>query len=138
MSQNGNDLSVRQYKRYQCDLASAVKLDDADAAWLRFSPAASTSPRSVPVRVIDVSHGGLGLSSTVYIPPGTRLVVTFEAGGVEREYFVVARRVKMMDRTPRYYIGTAFSGTSPEQSARVEELLGMFDKAEGATRAERQ
>lgn len=137
MTQNSNDLSVRQYKRYQCDLASLVRIDDADAAAVQFSPMASASPRSVESRVTDTSHGGLGLSSAVYIPPGTRLVVVLGTGQSASEFQVRVQRVRMTDRKPTFYIGTAFSGTSAEQSANVEALLARCAQAEGVGRAER-
>lgn len=137
MTQSSNDLSVRQYKRYQCDLSSSVRLDDADAAAVQFSPVASPSPRSLDVRVTDTSHGGLGLSSAVYIPPGTRLVVVLDMGDSASEFQVRVQRVRMTDRTPTFYLGTAFSGTSAEQGANIAKLLARCAQAEGVVRAQR-
>lgn len=137
MTQNGNDLSVRQHKRYQCDLASRVRLDSADASAIRFSPAASPSPVQLESRVTDTSHGGLGLSSPVYIPSGTRLMVTMDIDGHERRFQVRVQRVRMTDRTPLYYIGTSFVGTSAEHASGVDALLASCAKAEGAASAQR-
>lgn len=130
MSQVKNDLSVRQHQRYQCNLAARVRLDSLDAMAVKLSPVASASADALDVRMTDASRGGLGLSSEVYLPPGCRLVVTVEVDGKPREYQTRVQRVRMTDRKPTYYIGTSFSGSSPEQAANVEALLAERAKAE--------
>lgn len=137
MTQGGNDLSVRQHKRYQCDLASRVRLESADASAIRLSPAASPSPFQLESRVTDTSHGGLGLASPVYIPTGARLSVTMCIDGHERQFQVRVQRVRMTDRAPTYYIGTSFIGTSADHASGVNALLASCAKAEGAASAQR-
>ena len=135
MSQVKNDLSVRQYQRQRCDLPSRVRLDEADAACVKLSPLASVLPGTLDVRVTDTSRGGLGLSSAVYLPPGTRLTATVEVDGTPRAFLVRVQRVRMTDRKPTYYIGTSFGVSSAEHAAIVDALLAQCAKAEAANRA---
>lgn len=130
-----NDLSVRQHTRYDCDIASRATLDESDAASVRLSPEMVVAADTLSVRVIDTGRGGLGLSSLVYLPPGTCLSVALEINGSSQELLVRVQRVRMTDRKPTYYIGTSFNSSSSDQAGLVEALMAQFARAEGERHA---
>lgn len=135
MAQPRNNNAVRQHQRYQCSVAAAVRFDEADAPRLKLSPEASTSATTVATQMIDASRGGLGFSSRVYIPPSTRLLVTLKVSGVPQELKVRVQRVRMLDRTPTYYIGTSFTGTTEDHAKVVELLLAECAQSEAKASA---
>jgi PilZ domain len=135
MSQAKTDLSVRQHLRQQCDLAARARLVDADAAFIKLAPLVSRSPGVVDLRVIDTSRGGLGLSSAVYLPPGTRLLIALSIDNTPAELSVRVQRVRMTDRKPTYYVGTSFHDTTPEQAALIATLLAQHAQQAGGPRA---
>jgi len=135
MSQPRNNNAVRQHQRYQCNIAAAVRFDEADARRVKLSPEASTSATTVACQLIDASRGGVGFSSKVYLPPSIRLVVSLKVSGIVQEVRVKVQRVRMLDRTPSYYIGTSFIGTSEEHGRVVEALLAECAQMEGKASA---
>lgn len=132
-------LAVRQHVRYLCDLPAHAALELETAAIIKLSRSAVSADGRVPLRVVDLSRGGLGLASTIYFPPGAmlRLEISFPAtDGVERLAVlpVVVRRTTMTDRTPSYYLGASFERLDTSQKAIVEELTEVL-VALGATQA---
>ncbi len=135
MSQPRNNNAVRQHQRYQCNLAVAVRFDEADAKRVKLSPEASTSATTVACQLIDASRGGVGFSSKVYLPPSIRLLVSLKVRGLTQELRVKVQRVRMLDRTPSYYIGTSFIGSGEEHARVVEALLADCAQTEGKASA---
>lgn len=125
MSQPRNNNAVRQHQRYVCNMAAATRFDEGDARRLKLSPEASTSATAMACQLIDASRGGVGFSSRVYLPPSLRLIVSLKVAGIMQEVKVRVQRVRMLDRTPTYYIGTSFVGTGEEHTRVVESLLSQ-------------
>ncbi len=136
MTQSQNDQSVRQYRRYACDVPARVAIDDAFNAAVRFSAASGVEGGWLGARVVDVSQGGVNLRSNVYLPPGVQLKVSAAraGGGAPVEMLVRVQRARMGDRTPTYLLGASFVGGSPE--AVIAGLVGsMGAEPEGGARA---
>lgn len=118
-------LVIRQHERHTCRINAAVSVDDQHADKLVYSRAAADSGRSLPVVAVDISSGGMGIETTAFIPRTSLLKIRVggEQDGVET--CVRVQRVLMTDRTPTYYVGTAFveQGTAHEQ--RVAKLMNM-------------
>lgn len=79
------------------------------------------------VDVVDLSHGGMGLISLVFLPRRTLLTVrVFSPQGDGAEILqcpVRIQRVCMTDRRPAYLLGTSFEQMSPERRSKLDELL---------------
>lgn len=134
------DLLVRQHERAACDLGAYVRVDTDPADQVVFSRSAAPGGRGdseIDVRIVDVSPGGLGLRSNVFVPRGTRLVARVvpakdELQPTTDELQVRVQRCAMIDRTPAYYLGTAFVAPNPAALARLTQMA----KSEGGSRAQ--
>jgi hypothetical protein len=137
MGAGGADLSVRRHERYLCDLPAAVAIDGASQGAIHLSRAALGPAGMIEVRVVDISRGGFGLSSRIYLPPSCRLRVQVRLPTPAGEKTLVVRmrahRVAMADRTPLYYIGAAFEGQDAAQERLIQDVLAGL-KAAGAQR----
>jgi len=88
----------------------------------------------VSVRAVDVSLGGVGLKSPLFLPRLCRLTLSLVPPGRTERLTLELRvhRVTMLDRAPTYYIGAAFDSVTPEQADAVLTMLNHM-KASGAT-----
>jgi hypothetical protein len=84
---------------------------------------------------VDLSMGGAGLRSPLFFPLTTKLVLTITPpeglGDDPVQVGLKVQRVIMLDRTPTYYLGTAFEGLTPKQSELISAMLADL-KASGA------
>jgi hypothetical protein len=124
MTTGGTDLSVRRHERVLCDLKALVTIAPESQAAVRLSRAATTAQGEVEASVVDASQGGLGLHTRVFLPGTSLLIVRFTRPGATDEVRTKVRvqRVTMVDRTPTYYIGTAFE----EEDRRCDLNLGRL------------
>lgn len=139
-------LVVRRHARLRCDLPARLAVAEASAAQVSPAAAATDAGGGIGVTVIDASRGGIGLRSAVFLPKMCQVTATLQvpagAWGRAFEFRAVARvqRVTMLDRTPTYYLGTAFLAGGPGEAERVERLLVALEAlqpaaADGAERA---
>jgi hypothetical protein len=103
--------TARQHRRHETRFAAsiAVHADHADQYRLTF-PDAQTD-----LAVVDVSKGGLGLRSGVFMPKNLRLILTVKgaaggdgASGSKMTIRAVVRRCQMVDHKPTYLVGMQF------------------------------
>jgi hypothetical protein len=122
-----SNLSVRVYERHDCALPATVRVTDNDRGQLRLTGSALNASGFMPVTVIDCSTGGLGLDTTVFIPKCATLEVVIaadsETGRPEFRGIVRARRVVMLDHTPKYFVGTSFEDAAVATSSELRTLL---------------
>jgi hypothetical protein len=125
MTTGGTDLSVRRHERVLCDLGAMVTIAPESLGAVRPSRGATTAQGEVEARVVDASKGGLGLRTRVFLPGTALLIVRFTPPGVAAEVRAKARvqRVAMLDRTPTYYIGTAFEGEDRQCDLALGRLI---------------
>ena len=135
MSTNATDLAVRGHERYQCNVPAVLAVHSEHAKLIRLDKSAPGAGGPASVHIVDLSMGGVGLRSPLFFPLSTRLVLhlTPPSGDVSHAIPLSLRvqRVMMLDRSPAYYLGTAFEGLAPEHAAVVSELLDGL-RASGA------
>lgn len=125
MRAEARELTVRQHERHACDTAADVVLAPESADRVRLSRSAQGKGGGIPVSIIDFSRGGLGLRSTLFLPRLCRVRLRLTGDPAAEVVALTVRRVRMIERTPTYYLGVSFD--SPEQSAR---LLARLTDAE--------
>jgi hypothetical protein len=133
MSSHGTDLAVRGQERYQCGFPSLLVVATEHQKLIKLDKSSPGGGGPVPVQVVDLSMGGLGLRSPVFFPLSCRLVITLQATDTEPELSVPLRlqRVMMLDRAPSYYLGTAFETLTPEQTRSIASFVDRL-KSSGA------
>lgn len=135
MASHAADLAVRGYERYQCNLISLVRVESEHAKLIRVDKSAPGAGGPATVHIVDLSMGGVGLRSPLFFPLSTKLVLSIhppEALGIDAvEVGLRVQRVIMLDRTPAYYLGTAYDNLTPKQSELISGMLADL-KAAGA------
>lgn len=124
------DLAVRQHDRYECELRAEIGVAPASEGAVRLSRSAPGAGGRVPVRVVDLSRGGVGINSPVLFPQTCRIalrlsVPSAEPGGAALVFETALRiqRATMTDRTPTYYLGTSFEEHGPDHEKSVARLM---------------
>lgn len=130
MSQQPERLIVRRHDRVECELRGAIRLCDEHSGQIAFSRAVVETDGSVSVRIVDCSLGGLGIDAAVFLPRGARFDVEFTLPGEGSRSTLALRvqRCSMVDRTPRYYIGSSIPDSGADL-ALLERLLGAMSDA---------
>jgi hypothetical protein len=133
MSSPASDLAVRGSARYQCTIDALIVVAQEHARLVKPDKSAPGAGGPVPVSVVDLSHGGAGIRSPLFLPRLCRLDLTLTLPGRTDPMTLALRvhRVTMLDRSPAYYLGTGFEGLTPEQSEQVSEVVSKL-KASGA------
>lgn len=84
----------------------------------------------VDVDVIDLSAGGLGMISLVFLPRKTQIRLQILGPDPEAPALVelagTVQRVCMTDRRPAYLIGASLGAMAPEVRSRLDSILMMF------------
>lgn len=128
-----SDLVVRGSDRYQCDLPASLTVAPAHARIIKPDKSAPGAGGPVETRIVDLSSGGAGVRSPLFLPQGARLILALppRPGAEPLPVEVRVQRVMMLDRTPNFYLGTAFDNLSAEATEAVSKLLRDL-KASGA------
>lgn len=136
--QGAESLVVRAHERVRCELASNASVAPEHATMIVLTNSAVDASGAIPTTVVDLSRGGIGFRSKVYIPKQARLIVKITdpaAGATESDtaltVLVKVMRVMMLDRTPNYEIGTAFVDPSPALKEKVLALIASIAKSTG-------
>lgn len=125
----------RLFLRHQtlCEARVAVHPEHADQFRLSF-PDALTD-----FRVVDVSKGGLGLHSAIFLPKNLRLILTVTGTNEQGEALprpltirAIVRRCTMVDHRPSYIAGLQFA----DASGSDEKLLVRFAAKESPQEAQ--
>lgn len=108
------NLQVREHVRRQCRIDATARVDGAGRAPVVPARAVTDPAGWFNVRLVDISGGGLGLESPLYLPRGCRLIVraTPLSGDdtCQVPFDCRVQRASMLDRTPTYYLGVSFVG----------------------------
>ncbi len=119
------DLVVRAHSRRACDVAAKAVVAGEDASRVHLTGAATGTDGTLACRLVDVSAGGVGLSSSCFLPANCTLRVSIERGeGAAIVLEGVVKRVQMTSAEPMYYIGLAFTGTP---GASLDALMELVD-----------
>lgn len=133
-------LQVRHAQRHDAAFDATVRLAPEHAGFVRFSPASGAKDERIAVSVVDVSMGGLGFLSEVFLPRRALVIVRIADPRNEEAALLEARlrvqRVRMTDRRPGYLIGGSLDDGQSEIEEQLRRLLdqlaGDIDSAEAA------
>lgn len=114
-------LQTRQYVRRAAEISARLDFHSDQAEQLRFAFADSQNR----IVVTDVSEGGIGLRTEVFLPRNARLTVRVrsDAAGNELVIQAVVRRCQMIDLKPAYHIGLQFLDTSAADRQALLKLV---------------
>jgi len=111
---------TRQFVRKATRRAARIEPDPVHADQFRLAfPDAQSE-----VFVTDVSKGGLGLASTVFIPRSLKLIVHVPCPD-QRDLSIpaIARRCVLSDHKPNYTVGLQFCRPNGEPEAELLKLV---------------
>lgn len=111
---------ARQFVRKATRRAARIEPDPVHADQFRLAfPDAQSE-----VFVTDVSKGGLGLATSVFIPRSLKLIVHV-TGHDQRDLCipVIARRCALSDHKPNYIVGLQFCRSEGEPEAELLKLV---------------
>jgi len=117
---------ARQFQRHATSFEARIEPhpDHADQFRMSFPDALSG------LAVIDVSGGGVGLSSGFYIPKNLRMTLHISGAAADQvvadqllKIRAVARRCKMIDHKPTYQVGLQFLEADGEDERRLGQAV---------------
>ncbi|MFO0972973.1 MAG: PilZ domain-containing protein [Phycisphaerae bacterium] len=117
------NLQTRQFERRSAELPARIEIlaEHADQIRLAFADALAR------ITVTDLSEGGIGLSSGLFLPKNARVLVRVRMGETptDKELTVqaIVRRCIMMDVRPTYHIGLQFLELTPEEKQSLLDVL---------------
>ncbi|MGP1347320.1 MAG: hypothetical protein ACTS3F_11720 [Phycisphaerales bacterium] len=130
---------IRRHERVSMSLGARLAPMGAEPgarADLRLTSAAPTvAGGGLEVVAVDLSDGGIGFISPVMLPRNAvfQARVLAPPGAITTsliETRVVVRRCQMIDRSPRFLIGTAYADRSQMVREKVRRAMGMLSIAE--------
>ena len=131
-----SQLVVRQHERHTCSLPAHGGVDIAQTEQVNLAvQIAGGASGDFACTLTDVSHGGLGLRTAVFVPKTTRvqLRVALADGGPPVEIALRVMRVAMVDRTPTFYLGTSFVQPQSAIAAALTRLIVAAQSQAGTT-----
>jgi hypothetical protein len=121
---------VRQHERVSCRIGAAVRVAPIHEPFVPIARGVKEGPdgAGVPATIVDISRGGLGIETTIFLPKSARVEVSLpgmEVGAETARVVLVGTvmRITMINRTPRYYLGLAFVGEDATTQANAAALL---------------
>lgn len=123
---DSGSLQTRQFARRNLALPARIEVHPDHAEQLRLSfPDEGGRPT-----VVDVSEGGLGLQSQIYLPRNARLMVHVKKGndaGDSDSFLVrgIVRRCGMMDVRPTFHVGVQYLES---QTPEIRELVALAEQ----------
>lgn len=122
MTMNSDAIHARQHERHAVSIEARIEPhpDHSDQYRLAVPDAQSG------LAVTDVSGGGLGLRSGIFVPKRMKVIVHVLAGsqetGMANEVIrvrAIARRCEMIDHKPTYFIGLQFADANGVDEKRL-------------------
>lgn len=117
---------VRADQRFSCTLDGIARPTTEGEESVSLARAVGEGDGTVRITVVDVSRGGIGVTSPVFLPRGSHVEVSISGPrGVLGTVVTRVQRVEMRDRRPTYYLGlsiTAASDAAPVMQAVLAEV----------------
>lgn len=121
---------IRKVERFDVAIPTHLGPFAAHGAIVRLAPAAGSKDGFVECSCIDISVGGAGFFTTVFLPRLTRVHVKLYSVGDTPQVILacdaVVRRCVMTDRRPAYHLGCAFVDLTEEQQRHLDVILSQF------------
>lgn len=126
-------LQIRQHSRRQCRVEARARVEEAARDRVTPSRSMTDAERWFPVQVVDVSEGGLGLESPLFLPRGCLLSVRTAAkpgdADCQMPFQCRVQRVSMHSAKPVYYLGLSFVGGNESNNREVARMIGLDGSA---------
>jgi hypothetical protein len=125
---------ARQFRRHAAQYKARIETHQDHAGQFRLSlPDVQND-----LAVMDVSRGGLGLSTGFFVPKNLRLTLRVWGVAAEGEYkteeltvAVVVRRCAMADHKPTYHVGVQFLNASGTDELKLVEMAVSKQPSDG-------
>lgn len=119
---------ARRATRVDVCIHAQVRVHPQDGEVLKLSTGVTSAGPWLDVDVVDLSLGGLGYATSLFLPRGVRVMFRLMGSKGEPSPVIGARvqRVVMTDRRPSYIVGCAFDETSDEAMASIRRILSEF------------
>lgn len=121
---------VRRAVRHDVALRAKMSVHPDHAQAVRLSQSSGVRDGWLDCDIVDVSGGGIGIMTHVFLPKRTKLnvrVFGLAAGGEPlMEIRVAIQRVVMTDRRPAYILGATFDHLTAEQGEKLKTVLEMI------------
>lgn len=115
-------LNIRQHQRVECALPGHLAIAPS-CSHLRLSNKVADESMSIPVTLVDVAPGGMGLHSQVYLPRLCAVRLIVQDGYREWDFSATVRRTVMINHAPNYLVGVLLSDPDEQAHARITELI---------------
>ena len=136
----GSGLTVRQHERDTIQVSVEFVIDTSFGDQVHFSPMSSAvRPHVFQGIATDISPGGIGIESRLYIPRMTEGVVrVYDCNSIEAlndeshthrvifEHHVKVRRVVLHNHEPVYSLGLAFLNPPGDIEVRVNKVMAAI------------
>jgi hypothetical protein len=121
-----DQLRVRQAQRHDVALRGRFAIAEAHASTIRLARTSGLRDGVIEADVVDLSGGGLGLLSHVFVPKRAILTCKLflpQSESLAFECEGTVTRVVMTDRRPMYLIGVTFREMSAAARDQLTKLL---------------
>jgi len=129
-----SDLTLRQHQRVRCSIACPLRVAPEHAKMVQLSSIAADASGGFEGTLVDLSRGGAGVRTSVFVPKQTRLIVRLPDAGGTLSLTLRVMRVQMIDRTPRYELGLALVDATPELVSAVGAMIEAVAREQEAAR----
>jgi c-di-GMP-binding flagellar brake protein YcgR len=120
------NMAVRRTERHDVALRGRFRIAESHAGIVRLAKASGVRDGAIETDVVDISGGGLGLLTPVFIPKRVHVrcqVLLPNSDQTAFECTGIVSRVVMTDRRPMYLIGLTFDEMSDAARGRLTALL---------------
>jgi hypothetical protein len=118
-----SDLTLRQHQRVRCAIACPLTIASEHAGAVQLATGTADANGNFEGTLVDLSRGGAGVRTGVFLPKQTRFIARVPHAGGTLVLNLKVMRVQMIDKTPRYELGTALTEATPEMVARVGAVI---------------
>lgn len=123
---SSHDLVVRRTLRHDVVLRGRLSVAGPHTSAVRLGRGSGARDNSIEADLVDVSVGGVGFLSTVFLPKRLRVEVQVldpRSGTPLLSCRGRVMRVLMTDRRPMYMLGVEFDDLDQETASRLGRLL---------------
>ncbi|MDX2147118.1 MAG: PilZ domain-containing protein [Planctomycetota bacterium] len=113
---------IREHERMACSLGARVTLSSESAEQVAYSGSGRRASEGIEVTVVDLSRGGAALRLAAFLPKGALITLSIRSNNAMLSLPGVVRRTQMLDRTPSYEVGLAFSPLDAGSLAALDRL----------------
>jgi len=131
------DFAIRRSQRHDVAMAARFCVAPVHAPLVRLSAGSGARDGWIDAGVVDMSSGGVGLITPIFVPRRCLIVVRVRADEAPdaptlAEVTARVQRIVMTDRRPAYLLGTAFEGLTAESAGAIDMLLARMEAGQAA------